>query len=422
MALEIPMLNCSRPVQLLLQKTTRCGIVHSVFHRAINLAFDDTLIVLLSAEQPRMPNGIRVPTDAFAASIEQVYEGMELQIQPCDTCWEPRPPVASCHWQREIVAQHVSILIHKLPGHIPSEGLAPIIHMLLDVGTDVSRPIGNDGRPQGSTPPSPSTPAPTIHGSFVRKAHLSCETRSTQSMPEAYIVGAGADDGGGRDPCGRPCSSIVSCGRPCSSIVSCGRPCSSIVSCGRPCSSIVSCGRPCSSIVSCGRPCSTMALLSTPLARIALPLLYQLACASWLQDRAMLATAVSKLAGLGPGLTPSGDDVLGGFASVMALLSPYLSSDALERVWIAELIAQVAGPRTTLISRVLLDYAAKGEVAEQIGDLLLALARPLSEQAAVWRAARRVLAFGATSGADTLLGILLALRVLEGGFDDRCMI
>ena len=136
----------------------------------------------------------------------------------------------------------------------------------------------------------------------------------------------------------------------------------------------------------------------------------------------MLATAVSKLAGLGPGLTPSGDDVLGGFAAVMALLSSYLSSDGHERVWIAELIAQIAGPRTTLISRVLLDYAAKGEVAEQIGDLLLALARPLSGQAAVWQAAQCVLAFGATSGADTLLGILLALRVLEGGFDDCHMI
>ncbi len=136
----------------------------------------------------------------------------------------------------------------------------------------------------------------------------------------------------------------------------------------------------------------------------------------------MLATAVSKLAGLGPGLTPSGDDVLGGFAAVMVLLSPALSIDGCERVWVAELIAQVAGPRTTLISRVLLDYAAKGEVAEQVGDLLLTLARPLNEHAAVWQAAERMLAFGATSGADTLLGILLALRVLEGGFDDFCMI
>lgn len=315
MTLEIPVLDCSCPVQLLLQETTRCGIVHSIFRHAINLTFDNTLVVLLSAELPRMPNGIRISTDAFATLVGQVREGMKVQIQACDICWEPRPLVASCHWQREIVAQHVSMLIRTLAKSMPSEGLAPVLYGLLDVGADVPRSIGDDGRPQGG-----------------------------------------------------------------------------------------------------------VWLLPTPLARVALPCLRQLACASWQQDRAMLATAVSKLVGLGPGLTPSGDDVLGGFAAVMVLLSPYLSIDAHERVWIAELIAQIAGPRTTLISRVLLDYAAKGAVAEQIGDLLLALARPLNEHDAVWRAAQRVLAFGATSGADTLLGILLALRVLEGGFDERHMI
>ncbi len=415
MFFEILALDCSCPVQIFLQKTTRYGTVHSVFRRTINLAFNDTLICLLSAELPRMPNGIRISADAFATLGGQVREGMEVRVEnehifiaACHiyehrTCWEPRPPVASRYWQHETVAQHVSMLIYALPAHMPSEGLAPLLHTLLNVGADLSFPIGhdlrkpdvregNDGRPQGSTTPtfSPSSLAPTIYGFFACEAHFSQETRSTRSVPESSIVGV--DDGGGGDPCGRPSFPPIW---------------------------DVTKEHP--HIGLCGCPSSLMET-ATPLSRIALPWLRQLAYASWQQDRVMLATAVSKLAGLGPGLTPSGDDVLGGFAAVMVLLSPALSIDGCERVWVAELIAQVAGPRTTLISRVLLDYAAKGEVAEQVGDLLLTLARPLNEHAAVWQAAERMLAFGATSGADTLLGILLALRVLEGGFDDFCMI
>jgi hypothetical protein len=150
---------------------------------------------------------------------------------------------------------------------------------------------------------------------------------------------------------------------------------------------------------------------------MALPALRMLALASWRRDSAGVAEATCGLAGLGPGLTPSGDDALAGFAAVMTLLSPYLSADAAPRDDIAATIARVARPRTTALSAVFLAHAAQGEVAEHLGNLLLALALPAEASEAVLHAANHVLSFGANSGGDTLLGMLLALRALEGEID-----
>jgi hypothetical protein len=155
----------------------------------------------------------------------------------------------------------------------------------------------------------------------------------------------------------------------------------------------------------------------TPLARMARPKLRMLALASWRQDIAGVEDATRGLAGLGPGLTPSGDDALCGFTSIMALLSPHLSADGASRKHIARTIAAVARPRTTALSAVLLAHAARGEVAEQLGTLLLALSLPAGASQVVLDAADRVLAFGASSGGDTLLGILLGLQALEGEID-----
>ena len=158
-----------------------------------------------------------------------------------------------------------------------------------------------------------------------------------------------------------------------------------------------------------GRSSGEMAL-----ERMALPRLQVLARASWRQDVAGVEEATRGLAGLGPGLTPAGDDVLAGFAAVMVLLSERLSVDGVPRGYVGEVIARVARSRTTMLSGVLLEYAARGEVAEQVGDLLLALALRASEGETVLHAVDGLLAFGATSGGDTLLGVLLGLRTLEG--------
>jgi hypothetical protein len=104
----------------------------------------------------------------------------------------------------------------------------------------------------------------------------------------------------------------------------------------------------------------------------------------------------------------------------MALLSPYLSRDMAPRLSIAAAIATTARPRTNRLSAVLLAHAASGEVSEHVGALITALASPRSPREAgeeALNAADRLLAFGATSGGDTLLGLLLGLRALEGPCD-----
>ena len=158
-------------------------------------------------------------------------------------------------------------------------------------------------------------------------------------------------------------------------------------------------------------------LQETPLSRMAMPNLRLLAQASWWQNLEGIEEATRGLAGLGPGLTPSGDDVLGGFAAIMALLSTQLSADSISRQQIASNIAAVAKPRTTKLSGVLLEFASLGEVSEQFGTLLLTLSLRAEEFETVLKAADHVLAFGASSGGDTLLGILLGLRALEGKID-----
>jgi Protein of unknown function (DUF2877) len=116
-----------------------------------------------------------------------------------------------------------------------------------------------------------------------------------------------------------------------------------------------------------------------------------------LNDQDLLG-AVSLLAGLGPGLTPSGDDVLAGILLVAALT---------ERFTPSELRAAADTARTHDISRSFLRWAANGQSIEPVHDLLSAVAagRPTGD------AEQAVAAIGATSGHDLLLGLRLALSL-----------
>jgi hypothetical protein len=294
----------SRPALELLAQRLQTGVVHSVFHRAVNIALDGTMLALLSDELPRMPNGVRLPVGAYHTEMRALEPGMAVRtgdgIVSIPTCgftlrlltatpWEPRPDVTSLQWSRHAVAQQRRRLARYLAERAGQEGLASLL------------------------------------------------------KPSLY---------------------------------------------------------------------------ETPLIRLARPALQALMRAAGRQDSMGVAEAARWLAGLGPGLTPSGDDALAGFAAVMTLLGEQLSADAAPRDVIAHIIAATAGPRTTRLSSVLLNHAACGEVAESLGNLLLALALPIEEGGTVLRAADALLACGATSGADTLLGVLAGLLTLEGGDDD----
>lgn len=125
-----------------------------------------------------------------------------------------------------------------------------------------------------------------------------------------------------------------------------------------------------------------------------------LSSGSWSND-ALRATLL--LLGLGPGLTPSGDDFLGG---VMLALSARGKSDLRDSLW--ESVAGELDDLTVPISAMHLSAAADGMGAEVVHTLIDALLR--GDRDAIPLAVKGVLDLGATSGADTIAGLVVGLQ------------
>ena len=130
----------------------------------------------------------------------------------------------------------------------------------------------------------------------------------------------------------------------------------------------------------------------------ALPML---ARATERRDVSAVAAALARLVGLGPGLTPSGDDFIAGYLAALwsragcdrgidAMLQPL--ADALAPLFLC----------TNAISRQMLSDAAHGRFAERLVDVTNALAGAGN----VADATVHALANGHSSGADTLCGLL----------------
>lgn len=125
-------------------------------------------------------------------------------------------------------------------------------------------------------------------------------------------------------------------------------------------------------------------------------------------DAAQATRAVAtQIAGRGPGLTPSGDDLLTGIMHAITIW-PRIAATA-GGPDIRRLFADAARPKTTRISAAYLDAAARGQACEPWHALVHSLGQ---SHAAARRAARRVLAVGETSGADALTGFCWAWRRL----------
>lgn len=125
-----------------------------------------------------------------------------------------------------------------------------------------------------------------------------------------------------------------------------------------------------------------------------------LSSGAWSGDALRAATL---LLGLGPGLTPSGDDFLGG---LMLALTAIGRTDLRDALW-----ANLAGELDDLtvpVSAMHLSAAADGMGAEVVHELINALATGNAN--AVEPALQTVLALGATSGADTVAGLVVGLE------------
>lgn len=149
---------------------------------------------------------------------------------------------------------------------------------------------------------------------------------------------------------------------------------------------------------------------SDPFLKVALAALTGL-CHSWRQANvAGLRENISKLIGLGPGLTPSGDDLLAGFmASLLAMHKITGSGTPFLLAELCTMVNEIASTNTNDLSRELLAFAAKGEVPEPMDAMILAL---LTKQQTAWeQAAQQLLKVGASSGSDQLLGIALGISL-----------
>jgi hypothetical protein len=118
--------------------------------------------------------------------------------------------------------------------------------------------------------------------------------------------------------------------------------------------------------------------------------------------------------GLGPGLTPSCDDFLAGlFLSLgFAGKSFYGSGDSRARFFkkAGDEILKLAKKKTTVYSVGLIDDARRGEGPRAATALIKSLLTGLPEETAA--SAKILLSMGATTGADTAVGIYYGVRFL----------
>jgi len=119
--------------------------------------------------------------------------------------------------------------------------------------------------------------------------------------------------------------------------------------------------------------------------------------------RGDLLSAAAVLGGLGPGLTPAGDDALAGILFARRALA---GRDAEPR-----LLAVAGVAVTTDLSAALLGWAARGQAIEPVHALLAAVAA--GDRIAALTATDRIASFGSSSGADLLLGLGLGLATDE---------
>jgi hypothetical protein len=134
---------------------------------------------------------------------------------------------------------------------------------------------------------------------------------------------------------------------------------------------------------------------------------HQKAAAAWEQlsngikctDQPKFNEGAVNLAGLGPGLTPAGDDFLMGI-----IYSLWANGEFKSRKSMIKKIIQLAGKRTTTLSRAWLEAAGCGEAADPWHDLVRGIIR--DDLTLVEETIKDILDIGSSSGADALAGFV----------------
>jgi hypothetical protein len=125
------------------------------------------------------------------------------------------------------------------------------------------------------------------------------------------------------------------------------------------------------------------------------------------RDAERAAMAADRLLGLGPGLTPEGDDILTATAATVTAVGDAVGFEGPERdTWLAALVPADLRERTTALSRTLLELAVQGRIAEPVHPLL----QPGDSR---WRASlTRLEGAGASTGRAYAVSVGATMRLL----------
>ncbi len=121
-----------------------------------------------------------------------------------------------------------------------------------------------------------------------------------------------------------------------------------------------------------------------------------------------LEVALADLVGLGPGLTPAGDDYLAGYCAALLHIGPSNARALKAHTMVADLIGDPPVEMQSMSDFLLGQYLA-GVIPEFLSTCLRALLQP-STRHLLAGSVRRVLSHGASSGTEMMLGILDSCR------------
>lgn len=123
------------------------------------------------------------------------------------------------------------------------------------------------------------------------------------------------------------------------------------------------------------------------------------------------ASRARSLLGLGPGLTPSGDDLLTGLILLLnrweEILRPNLDLEELNHR-----IVKAAYERTTTLSANLIECASRGQSDERLVAVVDSVVTGVPGES---EGVSNLLGWGSSSGVDALVGVAVGLTALTGG-------
>jgi hypothetical protein len=122
--------------------------------------------------------------------------------------------------------------------------------------------------------------------------------------------------------------------------------------------------------------------------------------------------AVEALIGLGPGLTPSGDDLLVGYMAGLWCTMAERSERAQFTASLGETISALSH-KTNDISRTYLYHAVRGQVSSRLANLAGSISRG-EDHKHLLELAEAAMKIGHTSGMETVTGLLAGLAAWEG--------